>query len=194
LTEIVKVENDWKDVKNVSRTTVNKSHTENEPTDSFKLNMLISQHSPIRLIKVRWLWKGIKSWVATHWSRHKFECFISTGRSDRTGIDRGTLSQDTLVNFDGEANAQHIIDFSKLRLCYEASKETREKCEDLKITLKNIEPELSYVMVPSCVYRGACPETFSSCKFWVILSNRMTREELLDIKERYGIYNEEFHK
>lgn len=193
-TKIVKLENDWRDVKNVSRTTVNKAHTENEPGSKFKLNMLISQHSPIRLIKLRWFWGGIKSFVATHYSRHKFECFISTNRSDRTGVERKTLSQEAPVKFDGEANAQHIIDFSKLRLCYEADKDARILCEDLKRTLKDVEPELSSVMVPSCVYRCSCPELFSTCKFWDKLSKKMTREELLDIKSRYKIYNEEFHK
>jgi len=193
-TEIVKVEDDWKDVKNVSRTTVNKAHTDNEPGSKFKLNMLISQHSPIRLIKIRWIWKSIKSFLATHYSRHRFECFISTSRSDRTGVDRSTLSQEAPVNFDGEANAQHIIDFSKLRLCYEADKGARELCEDLKKTLKDIEPELSYVMVPSCVYRCSCQETFSRCTFWEKLAKKMTREQLLDIKERYKVYNNQFHK
>lgn len=193
-TQIIKVANDWKDVKNVSRTTVGKKHTAKEPSEDFKLNMLISQHSPIRLIKVRWLWEGIKSFVSTHYSRHKFECFISTGREDRTGIPGTELNRNSPTNFDGEANAQNIIDFSKLRLCFEADKATRIQCEDLKRTLKDLEPELSYVMVPSCVYRCACPEVFSTCSFWKNLSEKMTREELLDIKERYRLYNKEFYK
>ena len=63
--EIIKIYNDWKDVKNVSRTTVNKQHTENEATSNFKKNILISEHSPIREIRVRWKWSNIKSWIKT---------------------------------------------------------------------------------------------------------------------------------
>lgn len=65
-TKITKLNNDWKYVKNVSRTTVGKSHTEIEPTKEFKKKLLLSEHSPIREIQVKWLWEGIKSWIATH--------------------------------------------------------------------------------------------------------------------------------
>lgn len=83
MTEIIKSEDDWKLVKNLCRTTMRKEFTENEPTDSFKKSMLISEHSPIRLINFAWKWRGIKYWVSTEWSRHKFEKFISSQRNDR---------------------------------------------------------------------------------------------------------------
>ena len=117
---------DWKNAKNKCRTTVNKNYSEKEASSKFKKALLLSEHSPIRLLKVDWSWKGIKSWVATHYSRHKWECFIGTQRTDRTGINRDELPQGALVNFDGEANAQHLIDTARKRLCFQASKETRE--------------------------------------------------------------------
>ena len=43
---------DWKRVKNHCRTTVGKEFTENEPTEEFKKKLLISEHTPIRLIEV----------------------------------------------------------------------------------------------------------------------------------------------
>ena len=193
-TKIIKTEMDWKDVKNVSRTTVNKSHSEVEATDRFKMKMLISEHSPIRLLKVRWLWEGLKSWISVHFSRHKFECFISTQRTDRTGIDRSELSQDALVNFEGEANAQHLIDVARKRLCYCSSQETREQMEDLKITLmKNSDTyEVGFVLVPNCIYRYGCPE-FEKCGHFDVFLDHCPNAHTLDIEDRYKEYNDIFY-
>ena len=74
---------DWKRVKNHCRTTDNKEFTENEATDTFKKKLLISEHTPIRLLEFDWSWKGIYYWLSTEWSRHKFEKFISSQRDDR---------------------------------------------------------------------------------------------------------------
>lgn len=188
-TKINKFENDWTDIKNKCRTTVSKHYTETEPSDSFKQALLLSEHSPIRLWKVNWTWDGLKSWVATHFSRHKWECFISTRRSDRIGFDRGVLSQDELVTCDGEANAQHLIDTSRKRLCHKASDETRESWERLLELVNYHEPEVAYVCVPNCVYRCGCPE-FEQCGLWAKLSKDMTATELSDIRTRYDKYHE----
>ena len=103
---------DWKRVKNHCRTTDNKDFTENEATETFKKKLLISEHSPIRLLEFDWSWKSIYYWLSTEWSRHKFEKFISSQRDDRL-IDetpRGEKPQNALVNFDGYANMQNLID------------------------------------------------------------------------------------
>lgn len=189
---IIKLENDWKDVKNVSRTTVGKKHTENEATNRFKIDMLISEHSPIRLIKVRWLWDGIKSWVATHYSRHRFECFITTQRSDRTGVDRDSSRQDVLVNFEGEANAQHLIDVSRKRLCYCSAQETVEEMVQLKTELMDIEPELAMVLVPNCIYRFGCPE-FEICGHFDVFLDHNPNAYQMSVKERYQAYQDTFY-
>lgn len=189
-TQIIKIENDWVDVKNACRVTVSKEHTDGEPSSEFKTKLLISQHSPIRLIKVNFLWQNIKSWISVHWSRHKFECFISTRRTDRTGIDRNKLYQDELVDFKGEINAQQMIDAWKVRLCHQADPETRAYAEDLKIELHKYEPELSDVLCPSCVYRGSCPE-INNCGYF----NKFKNHKMFDmsnINERYKAYNEFF--
>lgn len=194
-TKIIKLENDWKDVKNVSRTTVNKKHSEIEATNKFKLDMLISEHSPIRLIKVRWIWEGMKSWVSVHFSRSKWECFISTQRSDRTGVNRDNISQDAIVNFEGEANAQHLIDTARKRLCYCSSKETREHMEDLKKTLmlSSETYELGFVLVPNCIYRMSCPEISTECNFFENVFLKKYEEGNLNIKDRYMLYNDVFN-
>ena len=182
------LQNNWVAIKNVCRTTVNKEHTENIPTEKFKMDLLISEHSPIRMLQVHWLWQHIPSWVSVHWSRHKFEKWISTQRSDRTGIDRTTQPQDAPVNFEAQANAQNLIDVMRKRLCYQASPETRQLALDLKFVLRDIEPELSDVLVPNCVYRCGCPE-FKECGFWTAFTKNITTEELQDIRLRYKKYN-----
>lgn len=194
-TKIIKLENNWKDVKNVSRTTVNKKHSELEATDKFKLDMLISEHSPIRLIKVRWLWESMKSWVSVHYSRSKWECFISTQRSDRTGLNRDSSPQDAPVNFEGEANAQHLIDTGRKRLCYCSSNETREYMEDLKKTLMSDKEtyELGFVLVPQCIYRGGCSE-FEKCGHLDVFLDHNPNVDITDIKERYRVYNNTFYQ
>lgn len=190
-TKINHIENDWKRIKNHCRTTVNKEFTENEPSEKFKQELLISEHSPIRLLQIDWSWKDIKYWVGMEWARHKWEKFISTQRTDRTGEDRNSKPQDSLINFDGFANAQNLIDTERKRLCYQASKEARELGEDLKVELHKYEPELADVLVPNCIYRGGCPE-FKTCGYWNNFTGKNKELDLLNIKTRYEAYNKEF--
>jgi hypothetical protein len=188
-----KIDADWVNIKNKCRTTIGKNYTENIPTIEFKRKLLISEHSPIRLLKIDWTWNNIYSWVATHWSRHKWECFIETQRSDRTGVDRKNLSQSELVKFDGEANAQHLIDSWRKRLCFMASPETRELAVDFKINIKPCESELSNVLVPNCIYRCGCCE-FKSCGYWNKFISKHRNEDLTNIQSRYDLYNNDFYE
>ena len=87
-TEILKIKGDWQDVVDDCRVTVGKDALGKEPSQKFKREILISEHSPIRSMSIKWKWVNIPSWVATHFSRHKWECFIKTQRTDRTGTDR----------------------------------------------------------------------------------------------------------
>lgn len=190
-TQIVKIKGDWEEVVSDCRATVGKPPLGHEPSTEFKRKILISEHSPIRDISVKWKWHNIKNWVATHWVRHKWECFVKTQRTDRTGIDRDKLPQDAPVDFTGDANAQALIDTMRKRLCHTAAPETREYAEDFKRALRAIEPELSDVLVPNCCYRGFCPE-MQSCGMWENIAKNLTKEDLLSWEKRYGAYNERF--
>lgn len=195
--------NDWKRVKNHCRTTDNKDFTENDASEIFKKKLLISEHSPIRLLEFDWSWKKIKYWVSTEWSRHRYEKFISTQRDDRLidEISRDDKPQSALVNFDGYANMQNLIDAWRKRLCFMATKEARELAEDFKIELKEVGcTNESNVLVPHCIYRGGCPE-FKSCGYlnafitWV--KDTYHYEDMswfTDIQTRYDLYNEYFYK
>lgn len=196
-TRIIKVKGDWQEVVNDCRATVGKGELGKEPSSRFKQKILIAEHSPIRDIIIKWVWKPIKSWVAVHWVRHKWECFVQTQRTDRTGIDRDKLPQDSPVSFTGEANAQHLIDTWRKRLCRQASPETREYAEDFKAELRTIQPELSDVLVPNCVYRCGCPE-MTCCGMWVDFMEwchdcKNVDVRHLSIMTRYRLYNEWFY-
>ena len=190
-THITNIKGDWQEVVDTCRATSGKGSLGHEPSEDFKRRILIAEHSPIRRISVSWVWQGIKSWIATHWSRHKWECFISTQRTDRTGTPRDKLPQDAPVIFEGEANVQALIDSMRKRLCHQADPETRAYAEDFKAALHEVQPEISDVLVPNCVYRGFCPE-LKPCGFWDALSKEMTKEDLVSWEERYGSYNEQF--
>lgn len=181
----------WKRVKNHCRTTVGKVFTENEPTDEFKKKLLISEHSPIRLIEFDWTWKGIKYWVSTEWSRHKFEKFITSQRNDRQkSYDRNEARQDALVNFDGYANMQSLIDAWRKRLCYQATKEARSLAVDFKLKLAETHPLEAGVLVPNCVYKFGCPE-FEPCAFFKKFQEycKQNNVDISDIQSRYDAYN-----
>lgn len=190
-TEILKVKGNWFEVVDDCRATVGKESLGHEPGEKFKKAILIAEHSPIRDIIFKWRWPSIMSWVATHWVRHKWECFVKTQRTDRTGINRNDLPQSSLVTFTGEANVQALIDTMRKRLCFQAAPETREYAEDLKREIHQIEPEISDVLVPNCIYRGGCPE-MSCCGFY----NRLLQNDAdigsHDIQTRYNAYNKAF--
>ena len=186
-TEILKVKGSWSDVLDDCRNTVSKEALNKDPSEKFKKSILISEHSPIRDMHIRWKWDAIKSWVSVHFSRHKWECFISTRRTDRTGIDRDALRQDELVSMVGDANVQQLIDTARKRLCYQASDETREYMEDLKLRIHELEPEIADVLVPNCIYRAGCPELSCCGKF------DFTKYLDINIQNRYDKYNEYFY-
>lgn len=197
-TEILAIKGSWQEVVDDCRSTVGKESLGHEPSSDFKRRILFSEHSPIRDIRIRWHWTNIPSWVATHWSRHKWECYILSQRRDRVGPgtlagDRGKLSQDAAVNFTGDANVQNLIDTWRKRLCYQASPETREYAEDFKRALHKVEPEISDVLVPNCVFRCGCPE-MNCCGFFNKLMEEEPEVVSTNIAKRYNAYNRWFWK
>lgn len=158
--EITRV-TDWKRVVDAARFTQGKKSLGREPSDEFKKQMILSEHSPLRELEFDIKMYGIPYWVSNHFVRHVHaQPFVSTSRPDITGskIPRHEMRQDDLVNLQLSLNAQEIINISKLRLCNKASKETREVWYKVIDELVQIEPYLASACVPQCVYRGFCPE------------------------------------
>ena len=166
----------WRAVMNEARVTVGKEPLDKEPSNEFKLDMLKSEHSPIRIMMFRIYLEGLPSFVSQQFSRHRIagqhsdfngledinptyiEHFVKTQRTDRTGIDRSKLPQDTPVNHTIYANAKGIIDMSRKRLCLLADPEAVKWWKKVKSEMMNVCPELSDRMQPECIYRGSCYE------------------------------------
>jgi hypothetical protein len=191
-TKILKVKGDWIEVLNDCRSTVGKEPRGKEPSTDFKRRILIAEHSPIRDIIIKWFWPLMPHWVTVHWVRHKWEKFVRTQRSDRTGIDRTKLPQDEPQDFTGEANTQALIDTMRKRLCFQASPETRRYAEDLKAEITIIEPEIGAVLVPNCVYRCGCPE-METCGLFEAMKNKDINITSTNIQERYNAFNNIFY-
>ncbi|WP_022665539.1 hypothetical protein [Desulfospira joergensenii] len=164
--ENFEIKSTWREVADAARTTVSMEKGTKEPTDSWKKNILLSEHSPIRQLILKWKWIDLKYWVSVHFVRHKIgiEHFVSTQRTDRTGEDREIKSQSSPVSHECIANAQAIINISRKRLCSSASKESRQAWQAVLDKIKEKEPIIANVCVPECVYRGFCPE-IKSCGF-----------------------------
>ena len=198
ITKFNYIADDWRRVKNHCRTTDNKDFTEKDASETFRKKLLMSEHSPIRLLEFDWSWKGIAYWVSTEWSRHKFEKFISSQRDDRLIDDtpRGKKPQEAPVSFDGYANMQSLIDAWRKRLCFMATKEARSLAEDFKITLNEDHPLEAAVLVPNCIYRCGCPE-FRPCGHFDRFREWCGREhpeaDIMDLQTRYDLYNEWFY-
>ena len=156
----------WPRVKRAARTTISREGSGTTPTDGWKKTMLLAEHSCIRLIRVAWKWIRLPSWVSVHFVRHKIgiEHWVSTQRSDRTGVDRTKKPQDAPVNHECEADAQACINISRRRLCSKASPETRAAWQEVVNEIRATDPVLASVMVPECIYRGFCPE-FEPCGY-----------------------------
>ncbi len=154
----------WRNVADSARTTISKEAGTKEPSSNWKRRMLLSEHSPIRQILIRFKWENLKSWISVHFVRHKYgiEHFVSTQRTDRTGIDRDELKQSNPVNHEFLANQQAIIYISRKRLCKLASKETQQAWKGFLKSIENDHPELVSICVSDCIYRGYCYE-YRSC-------------------------------
>ena len=162
--ELKNVKGTWEEVANRARTTVSKGELGKEPSDNFKKRILMAEHSPIRGLIYCFKISNLKSWVATHFVRHHVgvEKWVSTQRTDRTGVNRDELPQGEEVTMELEANAQALINMSRKRLCSQASSETREVMQAIKKEVSERDEFLARVMVKECVYRGFCTE-MKSC-------------------------------
>lgn len=156
----------WPKVKRSARTTISKDGEGAYPSNRWKKTILLAEHGPIRRIRFSWRWTKLKSWVSVHFVRHKhgIEHWVSTQRTDRTGINRDKSPQDAPVLHECEANAQALIFVSRRRLCNQAAEETRHSWQEVKDEVSKYDPVLASVMVPECIYRGFCPE-FHSCGY-----------------------------
>ena len=161
----------WNRALKAARKTAGKDTDPNkQPSKKWEANMLLAEHSPIRLVEYEWNWNKIRQWVTTHLVRHHVGCekFVRTQRQDRNDevIDRDALPQGSLNGMMMTANAQALINISRKRLCKGcASPETRHAWELVRDEIKKQDPVLAEKMVPECLYRGFCPEWRNCCGY-----------------------------
>lgn len=157
---------DWVLCKECTLVTVGKESKTN-PTDEWKVKLLKANHSPIRTLQFCFKLTGIYSWVATHLVRHVHATpFVKTQRSDRNdGHDRGADRQDAPVDMMWYMNAEELITIAHKRLCYQASKETREVVQAICNEVIKVNPEFKELLVPMCYYRGGVCTEFYPCGY-----------------------------
>ena len=178
----------WNRALNAARKTWGKNKLEKEPSEEWKKMALMAEHSPIKLVEYTISFKDLRQWVGVHLLRHPFVLpFIHTQRVDKRDLDeyvdkvmsilsddvkndpsfnkRDYLFQGQTNDQDFVVNAQTLINISRKRLCTCASKETRDAWKAVQEAIREFDPVMASFMVPSCVYRGFCPEK-DSCGYW----------------------------
>ena len=162
--EIQKVTS-WTDVLNAARFTQRLPLKSGEPSVKWKKKIIKAEHSPLRCLMFNIDFYDIPYYVSVHLVRHVHaQPFVSTSRPDIDGHQSPREEQHKTdpVNMRLFLNAQEIINISKVRLCSKAELETRKIWNEVIKVLRNTEPELANACVPSCIYRGHCPE-IKSC-------------------------------
>ena len=155
----------WTDVLNAARFTQRLPLKSGEPSVKWKKKIIKAEHSPLRCLMFNIDFYDIPYYVSVHLVRHVHaQPFVSTSRPDIDGhqLPREEQHKTDPVNMRLFLNAQEIINISKVRLCGKAEHSTRSVWFEVVRILKQTEPELAAACVPTCIYRGHCPE-FKSC-------------------------------
>lgn len=180
--EITKVTS-WTDVLNAARFTQRKSLKSGEPSIRWKKKIIKAEHSPLRCLMFNIDFYDIPYYVSVHLVRHVHaQPFVSTSRPDIDGNQkpRDEQKKSDLINMRLFLNAQEIIHISRVRLCNKAEFTTRNIWKEVVTQLRKIEPELANACVPTCFYRGFCPE---------IKSCGLTNTDLFPLKLKNYINN-----
>ena len=155
----------WTDVLNAARFTQRLPLKSGEPSIKWKKKIIKAEHSPLRCLMFNIDFYDIPNYCMVHLVRHVHaQPFVSTSRPDIDGkqIPRNEQKKIDPVNTRLFLNAQEIINISKVRLCSKAEAKTKIIWRQVIEELRKIEPELANACVPSCFYRGFCPE-IKSC-------------------------------
>lgn len=157
----------WRRALNAARWTVNKEELNKEPSDQFKINSLMGNHSPKRMVEYDIKIIGIPYCTAVHFVRHhvgveKFQCSLRDDRNEEID-NRKTLPQDYPVNLWLSVNTEALLNISYLRLCGMAATETRIVWNAVKIEMNKLDPIVARFMVPQCIRYGFCPEAPDKC-------------------------------
>jgi len=124
-------------------------------TEKTANQMYNSQHSPIRTQRYLIELIEIPTFVSVHLVRHHvgIDHYVKSNREDRANVN-DTANRNTLVNHLIDLNAESLISIARKRLCFKASKETREVMEAIVLELAKQGDILADYLMPQCWYRG----------------------------------------
>lgn len=146
---------DWERCKALAMNTIGKGWT-GAVSDDWKCKILKAEHSPIRTLMFT-VKMEVPYWVSVHFCRHKFgvEHYVTSQRNDRQdAYDRRCAPQDTPVTHIMDINAQELVKMAHMRLCGQASEETRMVMREICRAVLETNPEFKPFLVPKCRAMG----------------------------------------
>ena len=164
-------EEDWQRCKMLAMNTIGKRWS-GEVSDGWKRRMLRAEHSPIRTLMFT-IRIELPYWVSVHLVRHKHgvEHYVTSQRNDRqSDYDRTKAPQDAMVTHIMDINAQELMQMARMRLCYQAAKETREVMALICAEVVKTNPEFETLLVPKCIAHNGCNE-FKPCGFYKCIND-----------------------
>lgn len=190
--KIIKWDVDWLEIKNLCRKTISMKDSSVEPTQKWKRELLLAEHSPLRhsLITIDVI--DIPFYVMGHFVRHHVGVtpYVSTSRSDRTGVDRSTRKQTDPICMRLDLNIQSLINISRKRLCNQADSETIKVWTAILDKVREYDEDIYWACVPEGIRSCGCTEAFGNCSQCKNILNKLNKEDLLDVNKRYNCYNE----
>jgi len=158
---------DWRRCKMLALNTVGRRYAGSEVTEDWKRRILRSEHSPIRTLMFT-IRMELPYWVSVHFCRHKYgvEHYVSSQRNDRQDkYDRTRAPQGAFVVHVMDINAAELMQMARMRLCRQASVETRMVMTLIRDAVVEVNPEFADFLQPKCVIHGGCNE-FVPCGYW----------------------------
>ena len=155
---------DWERCKLLAINTIGKRHVTSTVSRTWKDRILRSGHSPIRTLMFT-IRMEVPYWVSVHFCRHKFgvEHYVSSQRNDRQDMyDRTKAPQDAMVSHIMDIDAQELIQMARMRLCGQASDETREAMQAVCMAVLKTNPEFEPFLKPKCM---VVPDAFYCNEF-----------------------------
>lgn len=188
---------EWSEVKDSALVTIHKKSAGGSIKSSWKKDILLARHSPIRDLLFSIRIENVPRFVADQLVRHSqgVNWKMGTWRTDRGQRKRSEQSMDDLTDLKVNLNAEAILNISNKRLCVGCvTKETHEVWGKIIHGLGITEPELAKYCVPNCIHQGGCPEAFSNCgyfkKFLDNIPASKREEVMFDLSARYTAYQD----
>lgn len=189
--KIIKWDVNWLEIKNLCRKTISMKDSKVEPTQKWKRELLLAEHSPLRHSIITVDIEDVPFYVMGHFVRHHVGVtpYVSTSRSDRTGVDRNKRRQTDPVCMRIDLNVQSLINISRKRLCNQADPETIKVWNAVLDAVREYDEDVYWACVPEGVRSCGCTEAFGDCKQCVNMMKDMDKMDLFDVNARYDHYN-----